>query len=55
MASPYKTSLTYNYDRTYTAVFTEVERGATTMLQLRNVGTQEEPFFQIQGYYGLPE
>ena len=55
MASPYKTSLTYNYDRTYTAVFTEVERGATTMLQLRNVGTREEPFFQIQGYYGLPE
>lgn len=55
MDFPYKSSLTYNYDGTYTAVFTVLplswdDPGGTSVLHMRNVGTEEEPFFQLIGY-----
>lgn len=51
----YQLSLIYNYDGTYTARFTFLpmwldDTGRTSTLHLRNVGTQEEPFFQLLGY-----
>ena len=47
-------SLTYDYYGTYTAVFTDLEYGGIGTIRLRNIGTEEEPFFQLQGYE-LPE
>jgi hypothetical protein len=54
---PHEISLIYHYDGTYTAIFTKdtSERFpespySITTLHLRNVGTQEEPFFQLVGY-----
>lgn len=47
--------LTYNYDGSYTAVFTQdfSDFGAGVnqiSLHLRNMGTEDEPFFQVLGY-----
>ena len=55
----YEPTLIYNHDGTYTAVFTRIpevwdDHGSISVLHLRNVGTAEEPFFQLQGY-ALPE
>lgn len=56
---PYKTTLVYNYDDTYTATFimdtTEYFPDSNSTyevltLQLRNVGTEENPFFHLLGY-----
>ena len=33
-----------------TAVFTEIDNGWDTTLRLRNVGTEEQPYFQLLGY-----
>ena len=52
--SPQVISLTYDYHGTYTAVFTDLEYGGIGTIRLRNIGTEEEPFFQLQGY-ALPE
>lgn len=57
---PYEVSLTYHYDRTYTACYLQDE-GAylgtgehaywpPITLRLRNVGTEEQPYFQLLGY-----
>lgn len=55
VGDPQVSSLTYNYDGTYTAVFTEdfSDFGAgvnQVSLHLRNVGTEDSPFFQVLGY-----
>ena len=52
---PYESSLTYHYDGTYTAVFTPTSSnwigyGCPDLLRLRNVGTEEQPYFQLLGY-----
>ena len=57
---PYEVSLTYHYDGTYTACYLQDE-GAylgtgehaywpPITLRLRNVGTEEQPYFQLLGY-----
>lgn len=56
---PYETTLIYNYDGTYTALFTmdtteyfpdSTSTYDTLTLRLRNVGTEEDPFFQLPGH-----
>ena len=59
---PYEVTLTYGYDGAYTAQYLEHSGDyfgsgnlySLTRLRLRNVGTAEKPFFQLQGYE-LPE
>ena len=59
MPFPYETTLVYNYDGTYTATFildtTEYFPDSSSTyevltLQLRNVGTEGNPFFQLPGH-----
>ena len=52
---PYESSLIYHYDGTYTAVFTPTSSawigyGCPDPLRLRNIGTEEVPYFQLLGY-----
>lgn len=52
----YTPSLIYHYDGSYTAVLWEKGTGSQgrmsspPTIQLRNIGTEEEPFFQLLGY-----
>ena len=55
VGNPEVSSLTYNYDGSYTAVFTDdfSDFGAGVnqiSLHLRNMGTEDDPFFQVLGY-----
>lgn len=55
MPFSYETSLVRHYDGTYIAVFSFIpdpvyDASGTLILYLRNIGTEEAPFFQLQGY-----
>ena len=47
---PQAVSLICDYDGTYTAVFTDLEFLGVSMIRVRNIGSGEEPFFQLLGY-----